>query len=66
MTKYNRKMTREQVLLIPKLLPENSIKQVAVRFNVTWQTIWYWVKKLREKGVDIKTKKRGREPLDLM
>ncbi len=65
MNKYDRKMTRKQVLQIPKLLPKYSIEQVAIRFSVSWQAIWYWVKKLRESGIEVKTRKKGRKPLNL-
>ena len=53
------KLTRKQVLSIPKLLKRKNVREVAEHFGVSWQAVWYWIKKLRLKGIECKTQKRG-------
>ena len=53
------KLTKKQVLDIPRLLKTMSMGEVARHYRVTDQAIYYWVRRLREKGVKIKTRKPG-------
>jgi len=53
------KLTKKQVFSIPKLLDKKSIGRIAKDFNVSWQAIWYWVGRLRKRGIKVKTRKRG-------
>mgnify|MGYP001558696786 CR=1 FL=1 len=59
------KLTKKQVLAIPIFLNkgyrghEYTVKMIADRYGVSWQAIWYWIKKLRLKGIECKTQKRG-------
>ena len=53
------KLSKRQVYAIPKLLEKKSIGEVARQYGVTWQTIFYWVKRLRETGMEIKTRPPG-------
>lgn len=56
------KLTKQQVLAIPKLLETKSVsvKEIAVKYQVGLATIWYWIRKLRDKGIECKTRKKGR------
>jgi len=62
-SKYRNKLTKEQVMNIPKLLETCCVREVAEKYNITWQAVWYWVKKLRSKGIVIKTRSKGRKEL---
>ena len=59
------KLTKKQVLAIPVFLNQGyrgniwSIAQVARHYKVTEQAIYYWIKRLRGKGIKIKTRKQG-------
>lgn len=54
------KLTKQQVLAIPKLLETKSVEEIAVKYQVSWTSIWYWIRKLRDKGIECKTRKQGR------
>ena len=54
------KLTKQQVLAIPKLLEKKSVGEIAVKYQVSWTSIWYWIRKLRDKGIECKTRKKGR------
>ena len=56
-------LTKRQVLAIPTLLKKKSIGQVAKKYGVSWQAVYYWVKILRERGIKIELRKRGKKPL---
>ncbi len=53
------KLSKKQVLAIPKLLEKNSIGKIAERYSVSWQAIWYWVGQLRKRGTEVKTRGKG-------
>lgn len=53
------KISKEQVLNIPKLLNAMSMAEVARHYGVSDQAIYYWVRRLREKGVKVITRNRG-------
>ena len=59
------RLTKKQVLAIPVFLNKGyrgniySIKMVADHYKVSEQAIYYHIKKLRENGVKIKTRKQG-------
>ena len=59
------KLTKKQVMAIPIFLNQGyrgkiwTIDMIAKRYGVSWQAIWYWIKQLRKKGIEIKTRKRG-------
>jgi len=58
------KLTKEQVLMIPLLLDEDkTLKEVAGLFGVSVPAISYWIRKLRDNGVEIRVNKRGRRAL---
>jgi transposase len=65
MPKSTDKLTKKQVMAIPIFLNQGyrgriwTIGMIAKRYGVSWQAIFYWVKKLREKGIEVKTRKRG-------
>jgi len=59
MPKKTDKLTKQQVLSIPKLLQKKCVREVAEDFGVTWQAVWYWIKRLRVAGVGIETRKKG-------
>jgi biotin operon repressor len=45
--------------MIPRMTPETSIGGIAREFGVSWQAVWYHVKKLREKGIEVRTRTSG-------
>lgn len=53
------KLNKQQVLDIPKLLETMSMAQIAKHYGVVDQAIYYWVRRLREKGISIKTRSPG-------
>jgi len=55
------KLSRKQIMKIPILLPQKSIDEVAVLYRVSWQAVWYHIKKLRKHGVKVITRKRGQK-----
>lgn len=57
------KLTKEQVLSIPDMLKTNTIRVVALHFQVSPYAIFYWIRKLRKKGVVVETRPRGRAGL---
>jgi len=59
-----RVLTEEQVRSIPELVDRagGSLGPVALELDVTTGTVNYWVKKLREKGVKVNSK-RGPKPI---
>ena len=61
MPKSTDKLSYDEVLEIPKLINKKgwSMTAVAKHYKVSENAIRYWVKKLREKGFEIKTRKRG-------
>lgn len=61
--KTSDKLTKEQVLAIPKLLRSKSMAEVGREYGVSFQAIWYWVKKLRQKGVGVRTRRKGQKGL---
>lgn len=56
------RLTKEQVLSIPKLLETKTQLDIARVFDVSRQSIVYWVARLKEKGQIINSKK-GRKSL---
>ena len=56
-------LNKKQVLAIPKLLEKRNIREVAEKYGVTWQAIYYWIKQLRERGIEVKTLKQGKKLL---
>ena len=63
------KLTKKQVLAIPIFLnkgyrgKEWTIKMVAGRYKVTENAIYYWIKQLRKRGIEIKVRKQGQRSL---
>lgn len=57
-------LSKEQILLIPSMLVDKTIKEIATNFDVHERTINRWVKIMRKQGIDIKVR-RGRKPLQL-
>ena len=55
------KLTKKQIFSIPTLLPKMTVKDVAKKYNVSWQGIWYHIVKLRKHGVMVETQKKGSE-----
>jgi len=53
------KLTEKQVLSIPKMLKTMSVGELATEWGVSWQAIWYWVDRLRKKGIKINTRPKG-------
>lgn len=53
------KLTKKQVFAIPELLKKKSIRGVAMDYKVSWQAIFYHIKKLRENGIEVITRKQG-------
>ena len=59
------KLKRKQVLAIPVFLNQGyrgkiwTIAQVARRYGVSEQAIYYHIRRLRESGVKIKVRKQG-------
>ena len=53
------KITKEQVQSIPELLKTSKAKEIAVSWGVTTAAVSYWIKQLRNSGVEINIK-RGR------
>ena len=47
------KLNKKQILAIPRLLKKNTIGGVAKKYNVSWQAIWYWINRLRKKGINL-------------
>jgi transposase len=53
------KLTKKEILNIPKLKDEGiSNEEIARRMKVHPQTIYYWIKRLRESGYEVKIAKR--------
>ena len=57
------KLTKKQVLAIPKLLKRKSIGQIAEKYDVSWQAIWYWIGQMKKRGIKIITRKAGQKSL---
>jgi len=57
------KLTKKQVLSIPKLLKSKSMNRLAKEWEISPQAIYYWVKQLRKKGIVVKTRQRGQKSL---
>jgi len=58
------KLTKEQVLTIPLLVEQDkTLRQIADGFGVSVPAISYWIRRLRDEGVAVKVKGRGRKPL---
>lgn len=57
------KLTKEQVLSIPGLLTHKTSKQVARELGVSPYAIFYWIRKLRDKGIPVQARPRGRTAL---
>ena len=59
------KLNKKQVIAIPVFLNKGyrgniwTIKMVADHYKVSEQAIYYHIRKLRENGVKIKTRKQG-------
>jgi len=52
-------LTKKQILVIPTLLKKLSIREIAEKYEVSWQAIFYWIKQLRKRGVKVKTRPQG-------
>lgn len=50
MRKESKFLTKGQVASLPFLTRSLKQKEIAERFNVSYQTIWVWTKKLKEEG----------------
>ena len=59
------KLSKNQVMAIPKHLLEKSIGEIAREYNVSWQAVWYWIGRMRAKGIKIKTRPRGKTLMNL-
>jgi len=59
-----RTLTKEQILTIPQLKEDGlSSKKISVKFGVSYATVQYWIKRLRDEGIEVKNLKV--RPLDL-
>lgn len=71
MAKKTDKLTKKQILAIPIFINEGyrgnkySVQMIADRYGVSWQAVWYWVKRLKNEGIEIKTQKRGQTKMEL-
>jgi len=65
MPKRTDKLSKKQVLAIPVFLNQGyrgkiwPIAEVARRYKVSEQAIYYWIKQLRRRGIEVKTRKQG-------
>lgn len=61
------KLTKAQIKTIPELINDCgcSVGEIARRWKVSWQAVWYWVKRLKENGVEINTKSKGQVKMKL-
>ena len=59
------KLTKKQVLSIPKLLKSKSMNKLAKEWEISPQAIYYWVGRLRKNGIEIITRKRGSKSIIL-
>jgi biotin operon repressor len=57
------KLTKDQVLAIPKLSQTMTVSDIARSYNVSWQAVWYWAKQLKDRGHDVRIRNRGRQSL---
>ena len=57
------KITKKQVLAIPKLLETKNMSEVANLYNVSYQAVWYWVEVLKKKGFEVTTRPQGHRGL---
>ena len=53
-----RNLTLEEVKKLPEMLEKKSQEAVAEELGISQPAINYWVEKLREKGVEIKSHKK--------
>lgn len=53
------RLSKEQVLSIPEKLKESTPGEIGIEFGVSRESIMYWIRKLRTKGVVLTTRKRG-------
>ena len=53
------KLTKKQVFAIPTLIEKKSIGEIAEKYGVSWQAVMYHIRRLRENGVSVNTRKRG-------
>lgn len=58
------KLTKEQIKDIPNLLKDNTIAQIAASYHIHPRTVLYWIKRLRNDGIEVATKP-GRKPIRL-
>lgn len=47
------KLTLEQVTAIPEKLKTLTVKEIATEYLVQEQTIRYWIKQLKKRGVEV-------------
>lgn len=59
---YNlpKRLTREEILSIPKLIESMTDTQVAQKLGCSRHTVLRWVHKLKRYGVDVPERKKGR------
>jgi len=65
--KVTDKLKKKQILAIPDMINKEylSVGEIAGRYNVTWQAIWYWIKRLRDENIEIKTRSKGQVKMSL-
>lgn len=61
MPKKTDKLNKKQVFAIPVLLKRMTIGEVAKKYGVSWQAVWYHILKLRKSGVKVITRKSGQQ-----
>ena len=54
-------LTKQQILNIPKLTPKKTAKEIATEYGISRDMVWYWIRKLRKKGIKVTTQSRGRK-----
>jgi transposase len=67
------RLSVEQIRAIPDLLRGNeaegrapmTIKEIGVKYGVSHRTIDYWIKRLKDEGVEVPTFK-GKRPLKII
>lgn len=57
--KVNKKLTKEQIYSIPEKLKTMTRSAIAKEWKIHLRTVDYWIKKLRAKGIEVKTKSKS-------
>lgn len=58
------RLTKEQILRIPKMVLTMTFKEIGAEFGITADGVDYHVERLREAGIEVPTR-RGPRPIKL-